>query len=95
MKASPILIFEIQHFSNAIRLLDKMSKLGDVQVVHAQKALGGRLITIVLSGELSLLKACHEYALNMFSNSKLLKVIDTIPSPGTQLIDFLNKGGQV
>lgn len=92
---SPVLIFEIQNFSNAIRLLDKMSKLGDVQVLHVQKALGGRLITIVLSGEVSLLKECHETALNMFRDTKLLKVIDVIASPGEQLMNFLQKGGQV
>ena len=92
---SPIIIFEIQNFSNAIRLLDKMSKLGDVVVLHVQKALGGRLITIVLSGEVSLLNACHEAAREMFSGTKLLKVIDVIASPGEQLMDFLHKGGQV
>ena len=51
MKA--IALLEVQAMVAAIAGLDAMVKAADVKLIHVEKRLGGRLVTVVVEGEVS------------------------------------------
>ena len=51
MKA--IALLEVQAMVAAIAGLDAMVKAADVKLIHVEKRLGGRMVTIVVEGEVS------------------------------------------
>ena len=58
MKA--IALLEVQAMVAAITGLDAMVKAADVKLIHVEKRLGGRLVTIVVEGEVSAVTAALE-----------------------------------
>ena len=48
---------EVSGLGDAIIMLDDMCKAADVEVVATERKLGGRLVTIVVRGELTAVKA--------------------------------------
>ena len=58
MKA--IALLEVQAMVAAIAGLDAMVKAADVKLIHVEKRLGGRMVTIVVEGEVSAVKAALE-----------------------------------
>ena len=58
MKA--IALLEVQAMVAAITGLDAMVKAADVRLIHVEKRLGGRLVTVVVEGEVSAVKAAVE-----------------------------------
>ena len=58
MKA--IALLEVQAMVAAITGLDAMVKAADVKLIHVEKRLGGRLVTVVVEGEVSAVKAALE-----------------------------------
>ena len=58
MKA--IALLEVQAMVAAITGLDAMVKAADVKLIHVEKRLGGRLVTVVVEGEVSAVKAAIE-----------------------------------
>ena len=55
MKA--IALLEVQAMVAAITGLDAMVKTADVKLIHVEKRLGGRLVTVVVQGEVSAVTA--------------------------------------
>ena len=55
MKA--IALLEVQAMVAAIAGLDAMVKTADVNLIHVEKRLGGRLVTVVVQGEVSAVQA--------------------------------------
>ena len=55
MKA--IALLEVQAMVAAIAGLDAMVKAADVHLIHVEKRLGGRLVTVVVQGEVSAVQA--------------------------------------
>ena len=53
-------ILEIQGLVAAIAGLDAMLKAANVRVIHTEKRLGGRLVTFVVLGQISAVKAAVE-----------------------------------
>ena len=53
-------IFEVQGLVASIAGLDAMLKAADVRVIHTEKRLGGRLVTFVVLGKVSAVKAAVE-----------------------------------
>ena len=53
-------IIEIQGLVAAIEGLDKMLKTADVHLIHTEKRLGGRLVSIVVAGKVSAVSAAVE-----------------------------------
>ena len=45
-----IALLEVQAMSAAIEGLDAMLKAADVRLIHVEKRLGGRLVTVVVDG---------------------------------------------
>ena len=58
MKA--IALLEVQAMVAAITGLDAMVKAADVRLIHVEKRLGGRLVTVVVEGEVSAVRAALE-----------------------------------
>ena len=59
-KKSAIGLVEVQGLVAAIEGLDSMLKTSDVRLVHTEKRLGGRLVTFVITGSVSAVKAAVE-----------------------------------
>ncbi len=57
---SSIGILEVQGLVAAISGLDAMLKAADVRIIHTEKRLGGRLVTFVVMGQVSSVKAAIE-----------------------------------
>ncbi|MBR4890057.1 MAG: BMC domain-containing protein [Clostridia bacterium] len=59
-KATDIGLLEVQGLVASIEGLDAMLKAADVRVIHTEKRLGGRLCTMIISGNVSAVKAAIE-----------------------------------
>ena len=46
-------LIEVSALGNAIRMLDEMLKAADVEFVATERKLGGRVVTILVKGQLS------------------------------------------
>ena len=53
-------MIEVEGLVAAIEGLDAMTKAADVRIVHTEKRLGGRLVTLIVAGEVSAVKAAVE-----------------------------------
>ena len=67
MKA--IALLEVQAMVAAITGLDAMVKAADVKLIHVEKRLGGRLVTVVVEGEVSAVRAALEAGAAEASNT--------------------------
>ncbi|MBQ7793599.1 MAG: BMC domain-containing protein, partial [Clostridia bacterium] len=50
-------LVEVSSLGNAIKMLDEMTKVADVEFVAVERKLGGRLVTIVVRGSVSAVNA--------------------------------------
>ena len=57
-----IALLEVQAMSAAIEGLDAMLKAADVRLIHVEKRLGGRLVTVVVDGTVSAVTAAAALA---------------------------------
>ena len=66
-------LIEIQALGHAILVLDTMTKAADVEFVAVERKLGGRLVTLVIRGKLSAVKAAIDAGFSsvMFDGSVL------------------------
>ena len=55
-----IALLEVQAMVTAIVGLDAMVKAADVKLIHVEKRLGGRLVTVVVEGSVSAVQAAAE-----------------------------------
>ena len=73
-----IALLEVQAMTAAIEGLDAMVKAADVRLIHVEKRLGGRLVTVVVDGSVSAVTAAAEAgreAAARVGNVKLCEVI--------------------
>ena len=56
-------LLEVQAMVAAIAGLDAMCKTADVRLIHVEKRLGGRLVTLVVEGTVSAVTAAVENAM--------------------------------
>ena len=73
-----IALLEVQAMVTAIVGLDAMVKAADVKLIHVEKRLGGRLVTVVVEGSVSTVTAAAEagaQAAKAVGNVKLCEVI--------------------
>ena len=82
IKYEAIGIVEAKHFTTAIQLLDAMCKASDVTFLSSEKVLGGRLVTTIVGGSISNVKAAIEAAkLACEGREELLKGALVISKP--------------
>lgn len=83
-------LLEIQGLVAAVEGLDTMLKTADVELVHTEKRLGGRLVTLVVAGSVSAVSAALERG--KAAAEALGKVYGTeeIANPSGEIIKFFD-----
>ena len=90
MKA--IALLEVQAMVAAITGLDAMVKAADVRLIHVEKRLGGRLVTVVVEGEVSAVKAALEAGALAAKEVGNVKCCEVIARPHPDVMRFLTTG---
>ena len=90
MKA--IALLEVQAMIAAIVGLDAMVKAADVQLIHVEKRLGGRLVTVVVEGEVSAVTAALQAGAVAAAEVGKVKVCEVIARPHPDVMKFLTTG---
>lgn len=83
-------LVEVSALGNAIRMLDDMLKVADVEFVATERKLGGRLVTIVVKGELTAVKASVEAGVASAKKNDCLKASQVIARPHEEILKFLH-----
>lgn len=71
-------------------MTDDMLKAANVEFAATERRLGGRLVTIVVKGELSAVKASVEAGKNAAEQMGCLKAAEVIACPHPEIFKFLN-----
>ena len=84
-----IALLEVQAVAAAVEGLDAMLKAADVRLIHVEKRLGGRLVTVVVDGSVSAVTAALEAGRQ--AAAKVGKVIlsEVIARPHPEITKFL------
>jgi microcompartment protein CcmL/EutN len=90
MKA--IALLEVQAMVAAIAGLDAMVKAADVNLIHVEKRLGGRLVTVVVEGEVSAVKAALDAGARAAGEVGNVKCCEVIARPHPEVMKFLTTG---
>jgi microcompartment protein CcmL/EutN len=90
MKA--IALLEVQAMVAAITGLDAMVKAADVKLIHVEKRLGGRLVTVVVEGEVSAVSAALEAGAAAAAEVGNVKCKEVIARPHPDVMRFLTTG---
>ena len=90
MKA--IALLEVQAMVAAIAGLDAMVKAADVHLIHVEKRLGGRLVTVVVEGSVSDVKAALEAGKVAAAEVGNVKLAEVIARPHPDVMSFLTTG---
>lgn len=83
-------LVEVSSLGNAIMMLDDMLKVADVEFVATERKLGGRLVTIVVRGGLSAVKASVDAGKAAAIKMDCLKAAEVIARPHSEILKFLN-----
>ena len=81
--------FEIPSVTAAIDAVDIMCKTADVEMITWEKKLGGRLVTIIIRGDVSAVTQAIEAA--AANGIKEPVCYTVIPSPHEEIIKLINK----
>lgn len=83
-------LVEVSSLGNAIRMLDEMTKVADVEFVACERKLGGRLVTIVVRGSVSAVTASVEAGKAAAERMNCLKAYEVIARPHPEIFKFLH-----
>lgn len=83
-------LVEVQSLGHAIAMTDAMLKAADVEFVATERRLGGRLVTIVIRGELSAVNAAVEAGKTAADLMGCLKAAEVIARPHPEIFKFLH-----
>lgn len=75
---------------NAIIMLDDMCKAADVEFVATERKLGGRLVTIVVKGELTSVQASVDAGVKRAKQCDCYKASQVIARPHDEILKFLH-----
>ena len=90
MKA--IAVLEVQAMVAAITGLDAMVKAANVKLIHVEKRLGGRLVTVVVQGSVSDVTAALEAGVKAAKLVGSVKLAEVIARPHPDVMSFLTTG---
>jgi microcompartment protein CcmL/EutN len=83
-------LVEVSALGNAIIMLDDMLKAADVEFVATERKLGGRLVTIVVRGELTSVQAAVDAGVERAKKCECLKASQVIARPHSEILKFLH-----
>ena len=84
-----IALLEVQAMVTAIAGLDAMTKAADVKLIHVEKRLGGRLVTLVVEGTVSSVTAAAEAGRAAAAEVGNVKLCEVIARPHPEIMKFL------
>ena len=73
----------------AIVGLDAMVKAADVKLIHVEKRLGGRLVTVVVEGSVSAVQAAADAGKAAAAEVGNVKLCEVIARPHPEVMKFL------
>ena len=83
-------IVEVSGLVAAISGLDEMLKAADVRVIHTEKRLGGRLVTFIVMGNVSAVKAATEAGCSGASRLGEIFGCEVIARPHAEIMKFFD-----
>lgn len=83
-------LLEVQGLVASIEGLDAMLKTASVRLIHTEKRLGGRLVTIVVAGSVSAVKAAVEAGEAAASVLGTVYGSEVIASPHSEVVKFFD-----
>ena len=87
-----IALLEVQALVAAIAGLDAMVKAANVKLIHVEKRLGGRLVTVVVEGSVSDVTAALEAGKAAAAAVGNVKLAEVIARPHPDVMSFLTTG---
>ncbi len=87
-----IALLEVQAMVAAIAGLDAMLKAANVRLIHTEKRLGGRLVTVVVDGTVSDVTAAAEAGRAAAAQVGKVKLCEVVPNPHPEIAKFLYVG---
>ncbi len=85
-------LLEVDGLVASIEGLDNMLKTAETRLVHTEKRLGGRLVTLVMAGKVSAVKAALESGGEAASKFGKVYGVQIIPSPHPEVVKFFDMG---
>ena len=92
MGREAIALLEVQANVAAIAGLDAMVKAANVHLIHVERRLGGRLVTVVVEGTVSDVTAALEAGKAAAAEVGNVKVCEIIARPHPEVMKFLTTG---
>ena len=83
-------LIEVEALGHAIFVLDAMTKAADVEFVATERKLGGRLVTLVVKGEVSAVTASVDAGKEIANSFGCLKAAEVIARPHKEILKFLH-----
>ncbi len=87
---SAIGLLEVEGLVASIVGLDSMVKAADVRIIHTEKRLGGRLVTMVISGSVSSVRAAMEAGKSAASATGKIYGEVAIANPHDEVLKFFD-----
>ena len=84
-----IALLEVQAMVTAIVGLDAMVKTADVKLIHVEKRLGGRLVTVVVEGSVSAVTAALEAGVEAAKTVGNVACAEVIARPHADIVNFI------
>ena len=84
-----IALLEVQALVASIAGLDAMCKAADVRLIHVEKRLGGRLVTVVVEGTVSAVEAAAQAGAAAAAEVGNVKLCEVIARPHPDIMRFL------
>ncbi len=84
-----IALLEVQALVASIAGLDAMCKAADVRLIHVEKRLGGRLVTVVVEGTVSAVEAAAQAGAAAAAKVGNVKLCEVIARPHPDIMRFL------
>ena len=83
-------LLEVQGLVASINGLDVMLKTADVRLIHTEKRLGGRLVTIVIAGSVSAVQSSIEAGIHAAETLGTVYGYEVIPNPHAEVRKFFD-----
>ncbi len=83
-------LLEVQGLVASIEGLDCMLKAANVRLIHTEKRLGGRLVTIIIAGSVSAVKAAVEAGSERATELGEVFGCEVIANPHTEVLKFFD-----
>ena len=83
-------LLEVQGLVAAIEGLDAMTKAADVRIIHTEKRLGGRLVTLIVAGKVSAVTAAVKAGKERASELGEVFGCEVIANPHEEVTKFFD-----